>query len=182
MGLIRCGDAEEEKQQYGEQPEHGAAGRALKPHWGPLGKSARRFGPVCSAESIHLLIVDEERKLNASERVERELGVGLRRYPVSSSMHFAADLVLKPYWAIHGRISLREPFICVILPRFQFQGELHLRLMQTEVMSMTHIAFEGVVSFVRCLIINEGFRNLYGGLLRLFGLLRWAVRMDLRSQ
>ena len=47
---------------------------------------------------------------------------------------------------------------------------------------MTHIAFEGVVRFVRCLIINEGFRNLYGGLLRLFGLLRWAVWMDLRSQ
>ena len=47
-------------------------------------------------------------------------------------MHFAADLVLKPYWAIHGRISLREPFICVILPRFQFQGELHRRLIQTD--------------------------------------------------
>ena len=74
VGLIRCGDAEEEKQQYGEQPEHGAAGRALKPHWGPLGSLARRFGPICSAESIHLLIVDEERKLNTAERIERELG------------------------------------------------------------------------------------------------------------
>ena len=63
--------------------------------------------------------------------------------------------------------------------RVSFTGDSYR---QTEVMSMTHIAFEGVVRFVRCLIINEGFRNLYGGLLRLFGLLRWAVWMDLRSQ
>ena len=67
VGLIRCGDAEEEKHQYGEQPEHGAAGRALKPHRDPRGRLAWLFG-----------LVDNDRGLGQRRNVANAEGLGRR--------------------------------------------------------------------------------------------------------